>query len=266
MFLSLPAVYLLESKSLATLYIVCAVWCGAWDNSPLWILSAAALAPFLILQLKNAESNKKAGIYYISVLCGALLTFVVFKLPSVWVKPGIKFLSCAVLLLALDILIKRLKKLDGLMPLSLLSCLTVIVMLMVSGFSWADVYSFLEYPESVIALLISVIIYAAVRFYKQKFYIKQTDIFVLCAALCFPMFWVWSNILLAALGIWFIVAGVRSSGLKFVNCGMLLIIFVIIILFFDSGLGLMERGIAFVAIGTGFILTNLLLYKKWRAR
>jgi len=59
---------------------------------------------------------------------------------------------------------------------------------------------------------------------------------------------------------------VTGYSLKLVNGGMLLLIFVIIARFFDSDLGLMERGIAFVLIGAGFIVTNLLLYKKWRVR
>jgi hypothetical protein len=72
--------------------------------------------------------------------------------------------------------------------------------------------------------------------------------------------------LLLALGVWFIVDGVRKSSLKPVNGGMILVILVIVARFFDSDLGLMERGLAFVVIGAGFFLTNLLLHRKWRAQ
>ena len=264
MFLSLPAVYLLEAKSAATVYVICVIWSGAGDVFPVWLLSALAIAPFFVLQIK--KTGQKPAILYLSLLSGALLAFLIFKLPGEWVKPAVKFLSVAVILPALDGFIKRGKKINGAMPLTMLSSLTVIFMLMLSSFRGLPLYSFTEHPKSIILLAFAVIIYAAVRFYKQDFNIKTPDAVMLCALLGFPMFWLWSNVLLAALGIWLIFNGVTGYSLKLVNGGMLLLIFVIIARFFDSDLGLMERGIAFVLIGAGFIVTNLLLYKKWRVR
>ncbi|MCL2678176.1 MAG: DUF2157 domain-containing protein [Clostridiales bacterium] len=269
LFLFLPAIYLLEAKSPAALYVACAIIAGAGRQSPLWasLLSVAAFMPFLIIQIK--KTNYEAVIRYLAVLSGALLAFLVFRLPDAWadswIDPMILFLSCAVLLFALDTLIKRQKKLDGIMPLTLLACLTIIIVLMLSSFQDFGPLYWVA-PKGLILLFGSVILYAGIRFYKQPFKIETADMIVLCALLGFPLFWLWSNILLVALGVWFIATSVKVTSLKRVNYGMLLLVFVIAARFFDSNLGLLERGIAFIAVGAGFILTNLLLHKKWRAR
>ena len=264
-FLSLPAIYFLEAKSPAAIYVACAIWSGAGSQTPYWVmlLSVAALAPFLVVQLKKREH--KAVIWYLSVLSGAFITLTVFKLDGYWMALSIKFLSCAIFLLALDALIKR-GKTNAALPLAPLSYLTIVAVMFISSFRDIELFDLFDDPLGLIVLGCAVAAYAAVRFYKQPFEKKSSDAFVLCALLGFPLFWLWSNTLLSILGIVFIVDGVGKFNLRLVNGGMFLLILVIAARFFDSELGLMERGIAFVVIGAGFILTNLLLHKKWRAR
>jgi uncharacterized membrane protein len=261
MFLSLPAIYLLDAKSPAAIYVICATVSGFAISLPFALLSAAAIAPFLIWQIM--KTNQKTVIWYLSLLSGTLLAFLVYKISTGWYASGITVLACAVFLLALDALIVRQKKIVGFMPLTPLSYLMIIFMLMISSFRGTGIYTPPFFgSESLILLFAAVILYAAVRFYKQRIEIKAADALVLCALLGFPLHWLWSNVLLAVLSIWFIAVGVRNLNIKVVNYGMLLLIFLIAMRFFDSGLGLMERGVAFIVIGLGFILANLLLYRK----
>jgi hypothetical protein len=59
-----------------------------------------------------------------------------------------------------------------------------------------------------------------------------------------------------------VVAGVRDRRLSVVNGGMLVLAALIICRFFDSDLGFVVKGLAFIAVGVGFLVTNLLLVKR----
>jgi hypothetical protein len=66
---------------------------------------------------------------------------------------------------------------------------------------------------------------------------------------------------LLAVGVATVVAGVRDRRLSLVNGGMLVLAALIIGRFFDSDLSFVGRGLAFVAVGVGFLVTNLWLVK-----
>jgi uncharacterized membrane protein len=65
------------------------------------------------------------------------------------------------------------------------------------------------------------------------------------------------NLYLLVLGIAVVVDGIRTTRLGLVNAGMLIVCTLIILRFFDSGFGFIERGIAFIVLGAGFLGTNL---------
>jgi hypothetical protein len=71
------------------------------------------------------------------------------------------------------------------------------------------------------------------------------------------------NLFLFALGIGILVTGLRSRRLGVVNLGMLVLASVILCRFFDSDLGFVLRGVAFILIGVGFLITNLVLL-RWK--
>ena len=268
-----PAAYLLRSNAAAALFTVCVIWGGAGEYAPAWFApaGAAAIAPFLALQIM--KTGKKFMVWFHSVLSGALLTLLVFKLPGDSGEMVLKFLLCAAVLLTLDAFIKRYRDLTGFTVLTPLACLTFLIMLMISTFSGMDAglgeIWFLRSAESAFYFLLfmfALALYAVVRFYKQPFEALTADAVALCALLGLPFFWLWSNFLLVALGVWFMVDGVRKFSIRVVNLGMLILICVIILRFFDSSLGLAERGVAFIITGAGFIGTNILLKRRWRAR
>ncbi len=74
-----------------------------------------------------------------------------------------------------------------------------------------------------------------------------------------------ANLYVFVLGVGVLVAGLRSQGLAMVNAGMMILSALILLRFFDADIGFVARGVAFIVIGAGFLVTNLLLLRKRRA-
>jgi len=68
---------------------------------------------------------------------------------------------------------------------------------------------------------------------------------------------------LFALGIGTLVVGLRGRRLGTVNAGMVILAAVILCRFFDSDLGFLFKGVAFIVVGAGFLATNLVLL-RWK--
>jgi hypothetical protein len=64
------------------------------------------------------------------------------------------------------------------------------------------------------------------------------------------------------LGVELIARGLRANSTARTNFGLLIIAALAIARFFDSDLSFVTRAIGFIAIGVGFLLTNLVLFKK----
>jgi hypothetical protein len=76
----------------------------------------------------------------------------------------------------------------------------------------------------------------------------------------------WAAILLdvyaLGLGVELIARGLRANSTARTNFGLLIIAALGVARFFDSDLSFVTRAIGFIVIGVGFLLTNLLLFKK----
>jgi uncharacterized membrane protein len=76
----------------------------------------------------------------------------------------------------------------------------------------------------------------------------------------------WAVILLdvyaLGLGVELIARGLRANSTARTNFGLLIIAALALARFFDSDLSFVTRAIGFIIIGVGFLLTNLLLFKK----
>jgi uncharacterized membrane protein len=71
------------------------------------------------------------------------------------------------------------------------------------------------------------------------------------------------NLYLFVLGIGTLVIGFRSRRLGTVNAGMGVLTAVILCRFFDGDLSFLVRGMAFIVIGIGFLMTNMMLW-RWK--
>jgi hypothetical protein len=70
------------------------------------------------------------------------------------------------------------------------------------------------------------------------------------------------NVYLFVIGIRTLVVGIRNGRIWTVNAGMLILTALIIARFFDNDIGFVVRGIAFILIGAGFLITNVILIKR----
>jgi uncharacterized membrane protein len=70
------------------------------------------------------------------------------------------------------------------------------------------------------------------------------------------------NLYLVILGIGTLVAGLAKGRLGVVNAGLSVLSAVILCRFFDSNLGFVLRGVAFILVGIGFLATNLVLIRR----
>jgi uncharacterized membrane protein len=70
------------------------------------------------------------------------------------------------------------------------------------------------------------------------------------------------NFFLLALGVYTLLRGIRSRRVFEANLGMVVIAILATVRFFDTDLEFVVRGIAFIAIGLGFLVTNLVVFKR----
>ena len=70
------------------------------------------------------------------------------------------------------------------------------------------------------------------------------------------------NFFLLALGVFTLLRGIRSGRVVEANLGMLVIAILGTARFFDTDLEFVVKGIAFIAIGFGFLVTNLIVFKR----
>lgn len=70
------------------------------------------------------------------------------------------------------------------------------------------------------------------------------------------------NLYLFVLGIGTLIIGFRSRRLGTVNVGLAVLAAVILCRFFDSDINFLVRGMAFIVIGIGFLMTNLMLLQR----
>lgn len=70
------------------------------------------------------------------------------------------------------------------------------------------------------------------------------------------------NLLIFVIGIQRIVSGIKNNLLGQLNLGLLVITVLVICRFFDRDMSFILRGIIFLALGTGFLLSNLWILKK----
>jgi uncharacterized membrane protein len=74
-----------------------------------------------------------------------------------------------------------------------------------------------------------------------------------------------ANLYVLGLGVALIWLGIRDQRLAVVNLGMLVISALIIARFFDSEMPFVLRGLAFIGVGIGFLVTNMVLVRKKKA-
>jgi hypothetical protein len=70
------------------------------------------------------------------------------------------------------------------------------------------------------------------------------------------------NVYLLYMSVSRIISGIRNNSLGIVNSGMLMLGILIIARFFDSDISFIIKGLVFIAVGIGFLITNMALARR----
>lgn len=171
-------------------------------------------------------------------------------------------LICGLVMLLLDVLFRKIGSIYFFTVTKWLSilCITVTTLIAALDFSYSEDISVIGFVF--VAIIIAA--YIGLR-YTTFFGLASTDLFAASAAmlvLSVQAAGVAANLLIIALGVYYIIRGSRTLTLSNLNFGMVLIILIIIMRFFDSSLALLTRGIVFILIGTTFLGINLYISRK----
>jgi hypothetical protein len=72
------------------------------------------------------------------------------------------------------------------------------------------------------------------------------------------------NLYLFTAGVAGVVIGVRERRLGRVNIGMLVLLLIITLRFFDSDIGFVAKGVVFILLGAAFLVANIMLSRRFR--
>ncbi|MBL8991988.1 MAG: DUF2157 domain-containing protein [Spirochaetia bacterium] len=296
MLLGLPIGYLLGALSPVVLFLAGFVgWVTACEDNRHLQPGLAFYWPLLLLVLPYALRlwKKERNGFRLSVLLwvfsGALLTSQIFLmdrvLPAYWVPHFAALFS--LMLLAGSFPFFREKPLMA-NPLFALGSLGMIIFLFVLSFKepWSDIgrkavrdwfdsrhrVNFFQVGNG--ALVFATAVFFWIRTAWER---RWTDLvwgsgFILIAV--FYFFAVGShkigfeyfvvNLYLLALGILAIVSASRQAKIGLLNYGMLILSGVVAVRFFDENFSFLTRGLAFIAIGGGFLVFNFVFVRKWK--
>ncbi|MCX5697414.1 MAG: DUF2157 domain-containing protein [Candidatus Omnitrophica bacterium] len=292
MLLILPLVYLMQASLPAAIYLIgITSWAGSsWDNPLKTILFwplAFMIAPHFIWALRREIYAIRATILsLIMAICVSCATG--FSLGKTW--PGAWVILFPTIFAIFYYLGSR--KFIGLTsnwqrPLRVISGIGLFVLALQYTFRYIWQYLIAEHesygfttiqindmralPDHIITLILIAI---AILFFYDT--VKRKNL-ILSLFLVVPLLSILAyllrkesviipllifNIYVFVLSISRIMQGIRSNNLAVVNTGMLLLAILIVARFFDSDISFIIKGLVFIAVGIGFLATNLFLMRR----
>jgi uncharacterized membrane protein len=291
--LGLPIVYLVQSSMAAVLYLIgITVWAGLAQDTigqamGYWPLLAAVI-PMMWMQYRRAPRDP--GTAFVGWgLCLSLCVGVGIALEKV--LPGLWTVIYAALLAGLYLAGRAWYAETPGQPFTLVGALGTVILALVLTFDdvWRDV-GFYHYRGNsgryleffglqdylLVFLLLASVVIMTVR------HVDRGDLNVIPFALS-PLaavvgFAIASfdgledvpsllfNLYLFVLGALVLHGGVRAGKLSQANAGMGILALLFTVRFFDSNLGILARGLAFILIGAAFLAANLWFARRLSAR
>ena len=289
MLLIVPVVYLMEATIPAAIYVAgISAWVGHFWDSPLqavlfWPL-LAVVVPHFIRSLHQEKYTIRAAILALVVAISACFG-AGFSLGRTWSGSWIVIYSSIIALFYL-LGVYEFKKVstNWQRPFRILGGLGVFIMmfLLTFRFPWESVTGRYHYethealswtalPDYILTLLL---VGAALVMFLQ--YVKRQDVMrALFGALpllvlvgyafsgtsvAFSM--LLFNIFLLVVSVTRIMIGIRINNLALINTGMLMLAALILARFFDSEINFIIKGLVFISIGMGFLMTNVVILRR----
>ncbi len=289
MLLILPLVYIMQASLTAAIYLVgITAWAGnSWDNAVKAVLFwplAAIIIPHFIWSLKQEIYTLRATL--VSLVMAICVLFATgFSLgrswPGLWVViyPSIFAIIYFIGAWKFNQINTNWQK-----PLRFIGALGLFILAFQFTFSYSwqnlDSYAYgISRDVSRISLLPDyaitlAIIGTALLLLFDNF--KRKNILVTLSG-CVPLLAIIGyffsmqsvivpllifNLYLLVLSLSRIIAGFRRNNLILINSGLLILAVLIIARFFDSGISFIIKGLVFIAVGIGFLVTNLLYSRR----
>lgn len=262
---TLPGVYLFRARAAMTIYIFGAVFVSwSW---PGWVSLVLLLIALPFFYMEAVKPMNHGGLNYLLFLLSILVTNTIWiaaarELAGIDVSAMEGVLICGLFMLLIDILFRRVGTAYFFTAAKFFSVLYITAAILISSFD----ISYSEYPDAsgIIAVAVITAAYLALRL-KRYPGILAGDLFLASAIvllLTAEIAGITACILALGLGVYYIVQGSRMLALRKLNYGMVLVILLILIRFFDSSLGLFGRGIVFILLGAAFLGINLYISRK----
>lgn len=291
MLLIAPLMYLMEASIPAAIYCIgITTWSGQYWYDPLhsiffWPL-IAVIVPHFIWSLRQEKYTMRATILsFVTMICvfiGAQMSLG-RSWPSSWIVIG----PCLATLFYLVGSYKfRQISTNWQQPLLRIGALGIFVyaFFLTFRFPWQAIVSEYTYfkptilglrtlPDSMIS--IAIVSAAVLMFY---YFVKRrqwmTALFGALSLLVLVVYFITVagapvvlamflfNAYLFVLSVTRIIIGVRNNSLDVVNTGMVMLAALILARFFDSDLNFIFKGLSFIIVGVGFLLTNTMILRK----
>lgn len=257
---TLPGIYLFRAKTAMAIYIagtLFVVW--YW---PVWVsvLLTALVLPFFYIELKSISN--KGMLNYLLLLLSLVTANTILQALQSELELLEMALICGFIMLMVDALFRKIGSVYFFTTAKLLAILCITVTMLIAAID----FSYWEHTSiaGLVAVAITTAGYIALR--RTTFSgLATSDLFAVCAIvlmLSAQVAGIAANLLLMALGAFYIVRGSRSLKLSNLNFGMALVISIISIRFFDSSMNLLSRGIVFILFGVAFLGINLYMSRK----
>ena len=270
--LMLPFIYLLKAKLTALLAMMLAAWMAGLYQGNYW-LCALALLPFHFLPepIGRHQANPALGWLFalgfsLSIIMGDFWSAHSQGTLIIWLMSGA---------LAVYLIGSFTEPRNGfwLRPFSNIGALSVAINLLVYTFEDIWTLNRLDIGLSIGAVLTShlTLLAFAVMGLAWAFISKRADVLPLSGAALFaivvaivpstgwqPLGFVFAaNLIFLCLGIWYLWLGINAKSTSRMNFGLLIILVVILMRFFDQDFSFIVKGAAFIVMGAAFIGVNL---------
>ncbi|OED36703.1 hypothetical protein AB832_05480 [Flavobacteriaceae bacterium (ex Bugula neritina AB1)] len=282
--LCIPLIYVLRSHAVMVLVVLFSTYyaleVGLWeyrDNTTPWmyLVFMLTIIPHYWLQLKKYISSNTTSIFNWILPISIALSLATFINKNEELG-FVMYLS----LFGLFYTIGRLAIFKGVWVLRngylIIGSLGTIILLMIFTFRWPwkEFFNTWSYnsQEFYITIALGVIAIMILGYTIVKKGIKTTDLFQYAFLIFWGLFFgvsgetmlpmVLTNLLVFVLGIITIRKGANTFNFGILNYGLLIISILIICRFFDTNMSFEVKGVLFVAVGTGFFLTNYRMLKK----
>ncbi|GHV64503.1 hypothetical protein AGMMS49587_17030 [Spirochaetia bacterium] len=284
--LTLPGIYLLQAHGIAAIYVAGAAYTLWHYPVPAALLLFCAPLPFIVIRILRSD-NRPLLSYLMLLLSASLVNIIIYLLVKTealdWELAYLFIaLTAAQALLLLDAAFRRWGRIYVTNSAKIFGTGTVFAVLVIG----AATSSWFHEPsaEAVSLWLMTILplclttVYIVLRYRYIKpsgasalASVSITDFcmaVILLLILILPHAWIWlpSNILLFACGVYYIQEGSRKLALTHLNRGMLLLMYIIVLRFFDWEASLLVRGILFILLGICFLVCNFIISRKKKGR